>query len=66
MKLGARHFRMFKDIGTLHRNPKEATMKLTYRGVKFEAKIPAIATTQGAEIGKYRGITLYSQIAKTA
>lgn len=41
-------------------------MKLTYRGVKFEAQIPAIATTQGAEIGKYRGVALYSQVVKTA
>jgi len=39
-------------------------MKLSYRGVKYEAKIPVVATKEGKVIGHYRGVELHSQDVK--
>jgi hypothetical protein len=35
-------------------------MKLLYRGVSYETKLPQ-ETTKGKAIGKYRGATLYER-----
>ncbi|MGG6298260.1 DUF4278 domain-containing protein [Leptolyngbya sp. AN02str] len=39
-------------------------MKLSYRGVKHETRVPSIATTEGKVIGKYRGVELHAQEIK--
>ncbi|MFM7427252.1 MAG: DUF4278 domain-containing protein [Elainella sp.] len=36
-------------------------MKLVYRGVSYETKLPR-TTTKGKAIGKYRGASLYERI----
>jgi|GEM_PF-2512064 hypothetical protein len=36
-------------------------MKLSYRGIHYEAQIQTVATTAGDIIGKYRGVQLRSQ-----
>jgi hypothetical protein len=37
-------------------------MSLSYRGIKYEAKVPAVATVSGKVIGKYRGVELCTQV----
>lgn len=37
-------------------------MKLSYRGIKYEAQVPTVATTSGSVIGKYRGVELHTQV----
>ena len=36
-------------------------MKLSYRGIQYEAQIQTVATTAGDIVGKYRGVQLRSQ-----
>jgi hypothetical protein len=38
------------------------SMKLIYRGVKYEATVPTVATTEGKVIGKYRGIAIHEHV----
>lgn len=37
-------------------------MKLAYRGVNYEVKLPTIATKEGKIIGKYRGADLHERV----
>jgi hypothetical protein len=39
-------------------------MKLSYRGIKYETTLPTVATTEGKEIGHYRGLTIREHIVK--
>ncbi|GAB4152952.1 MAG: hypothetical protein Fur0046_32790 [Cyanobacteria bacterium J069] len=41
---------------------RKPAMKLSYRGIKYEAQVPTVATTSGSVIGKYRGVELHTQV----
>lgn len=47
------------------RRAEVATMKLSYRGVKYEATLPTVATTEGKKIGHYRGLSIREHVVKT-
>lgn len=38
-------------------------MQLIYRGIKYEAALPTVVTTEGKVIGKYRGLPLHQQVS---
>jgi Domain of unknown function (DUF4278) len=41
---------------------EDNNMKLIYRGVKYEATVPTVTTTEGKVIGKYRGVAIHEHI----
>jgi len=43
---------------------RKTTMNLSYRGIKYEANVPAVATVSGKVIGKCRGVELHTQVKK--